>query len=55
MVDAPPTQDKILQTMQRPWELREHRQNPTQSRGAYRPYNTVKPKIAAWEPKTATR
>lgn len=54
-VDKPPTQDKILQTMQRPWELREHRMNPTQSRGAYKPYNTVIPKISAWEPKVVAR
>ncbi|KFX97529.1 hypothetical protein V495_07354 [Pseudogymnoascus sp. VKM F-4514 (FW-929)] len=54
-VDKPPTQDKILQTMQRPWELREHRMNPTQSRGAYKPYNTVVPKISAWEPKVVAR
>lgn len=54
-VDKPPTQDKILQTMQRPWELREHRMNPTQSRGAYKPYNTVIPKVSAWEPKVVAR
>ena len=55
MVDKPPTQDKILQTMQRPWELREHRMNPTQTRGAYKPYNTVKPKVSVWEPKVVAR
>ncbi|KFY18484.1 hypothetical protein V493_08589 [Pseudogymnoascus sp. VKM F-4281 (FW-2241)] len=54
-VDKPPTQDKILQTMQRPWELREHRMNPTQTRGAYKPYNTVIPKVSAWEPKVVAR
>ncbi|KAH1293938.1 hypothetical protein KXW65_008036 [Aspergillus fumigatus] len=41
MVDAPPTQDKILQTGLRAWELPEHRPNPTLSRGAYKPYSTL--------------
>lgn len=41
MVDVPPTQDKILQTGLRAWELPEHRPNPTLSRGAYKPYSTL--------------
>ncbi|KAG2017132.1 hypothetical protein GB937_005730 [Aspergillus fischeri] len=40
MVDAPPTQDKILQTGLRAWELPEHRPNLTLSRGAYKTYST---------------
>lgn len=55
MVDAPPTQDKILQTGLRAWELPEHRPNPTLSRGAYKPYSTVKPKYSAWTPVAAPR
>jgi hypothetical protein len=30
-------------------------ENLTGTRGAYRPYNTVKPKIEAWQPKVAQR
>jgi hypothetical protein len=41
MVDAPPTQDKILQTGLRAWELPEHRPNLTLSRGAYKTYSTL--------------
>lgn len=55
MVDKPPTEDKILQMGQRPWELKEHRPNPTFSRGAYKPYSTVKPKISAWDAVVAQR
>ena len=30
-------------------------ENLTGTRGAYRPYNTAKPKIEAWQPRTASR
>lgn len=30
-------------------------ENLTGTRGAYRPYNTTKPKVYGWEPKTADR
>lgn len=40
MVDAPPTQDKILQTGLRPWEMPEHRANMTLTRGAFKTYST---------------
>ncbi|KAG6850153.1 hypothetical protein H0H93_000280 [Arthromyces matolae] len=30
-------------------------ENLTGTRGAYRPYNTVSPKISAWEPKINSR
>ena len=30
-------------------------ENFTGTRGAYRPYNTTKPKLYAWEPKIAAR
>ncbi|KUJ11695.1 NADH-ubiquinone oxidoreductase subunit B17.2 [Mollisia scopiformis] len=56
MVDKPPTQDPILQTQVRPWELPDHRPNFTASRGAFKTYSTVKPKLTAWnttaEPRT---
>lgn len=40
MVDKPPTQDKLLQTNVRPWELGEHRTNGTMTRGAFKTYST---------------
>lgn len=42
--------DKLLSTGVRPWELTEHKPVMTLSRGAYRPYSTVKPKISSWTP-----
>lgn len=30
-------------------------ENLTGTRGAYRPYNTAKPKIEAWQPKVTSR
>lgn len=40
MVDAPPTQDKLLQTGLRHYEAAEHRPNLTQTRGAFKTYST---------------
>lgn len=40
LVDKPPTEDALLRTQQRAWELPEHRANPTQTRAAYKPYST---------------
>jgi hypothetical protein len=39
-VDKPPTQDPLLQTGVRAWELKEHRPNMTMGRAAYKPYST---------------
>ncbi|KAM3080993.1 hypothetical protein ACMFMF_002908 [Clarireedia jacksonii] len=55
MVDKPPTEDPILRTGVRPWELPDHRPNMTASRSAFKTYSTVKPKIEAWTPQTAER
>ncbi|EEH36135.2 NADH-ubiquinone oxidoreductase subunit B17.2 [Paracoccidioides lutzii Pb01] len=55
MVDNPPTQDVLMQTGVRPWELSEHRPNMTLSRAAYRPYSTVRPKYSAWTPVAGPR
>ena len=55
MVDAPPSEDKLLQLGQRPWEDTYPRVNYTLSRGGYRPYSTTKPKYNAWEPVAKTR
>ncbi|CAL3965790.1 unnamed protein product [Diplocarpon coronariae] len=54
-VDKPPTEDPILQTKVRSWELPDHRPNFTMTRAAYRPYSTVKPKLNAWTPVVAQR
>ncbi|KAJ6110077.1 NADH-ubiquinone oxidoreductase subunit B17.2 [Penicillium sp. IBT 16267x] len=55
MVDAPPTQDKLLQTGLRHYEAREHRPNLTQTRGAFKTYSTTRPKYSAWTPVAAPR
>ncbi|KAJ8068823.1 hypothetical protein OCU04_002515 [Sclerotinia nivalis] len=55
IVDKPPNQDPILQTGVRPWELPHHRPTFTMSRGAFKTYSTVKPKITAWTPETVER
>ncbi|KAK0099915.1 NADH dehydrogenase 1 alpha subcomplex subunit 12 ndufa12/DAP13 [Cadophora gregata] len=55
MVDKPPTEDPILKTGVRPWELPEHRPNFTQTRGAFKTYSTTKPKLNAWTPVAAQR
>ncbi|KAG5292919.1 NADH-ubiquinone oxidoreductase [Histoplasma ohiense] len=55
MVDKPPTQDAILQAGVRSWELPEHRPTMTLTRGAYKPYSTVRPKYSAWKPVAVPR
>ncbi len=40
MVDKPPSEDPILQTGVRPWEIKEHRPTMTATRARYTPYNT---------------
>ncbi|KAM3081494.1 hypothetical protein ACMFMG_004951 [Clarireedia jacksonii] len=40
MVDKPPTEDPILRTGVRPWELPDHRPNMTASRSAFKTYST---------------
>ncbi|ETN40417.1 uncharacterized protein HMPREF1541_04694 [Cyphellophora europaea CBS 101466] len=50
LVDKPPSEDKIMQMGLRPWEDHYTRINYTQSRGAYKPYSTTKPKYSAWDP-----
>lgn len=54
MVDKAPAEDPILKTGVRPWELKEHRPNFTQSRAAFKTYSTVLPKITAWNPENIT-
>ncbi|ORY72075.1 NADH ubiquinone oxidoreductase subunit NDUFA12-domain-containing protein [Pseudomassariella vexata] len=56
-VDKAPTQDPLLAYKRRPWEDADAKTIPnyTQTRGAYKPYNTVKPKHTAWVPVAAPR
>ena len=40
IVDKPPTEDALLRTGQRKWEIPEHRPNLTASRAAFKTYST---------------
>ena len=40
LVDKPPTEDPVLKTGQRSWELPDHRPNLTMSRAAFKTYST---------------
>ncbi|KAI7777253.1 hypothetical protein LA080_003842 [Diaporthe eres] len=53
-VDKPPTEDPIAKVA-RSWAKPYHIPNYTATRGAYKPYNTTKPKIDAWQPKAIAR
>jgi len=50
----PPTTDSVVQKMTPPWKA-PYFENLTGTRGAYKPYNTVAPKINAWDPKVKSR
>ncbi|KAF9516144.1 hypothetical protein BS47DRAFT_1292928 [Hydnum rufescens UP504] len=50
----PPTNDPVMQAVSPPWKA-PHVENLTGTRGAYRPYNTVVPKINAWNPSVRAR
>ncbi|OTA67972.1 NDUFA12-domain-containing protein [Hypoxylon sp. EC38] len=56
-VDKPPSQDPLLAYKRRPWEDTDAKTIPnyTLTRGAYKPYNTVKAKVTTWEPTTVER
>ncbi|KAL1840062.1 hypothetical protein VTJ49DRAFT_838 [Mycothermus thermophilus] len=55
-VDTPPNQDPLMATADaRPWAPKGHIPNRTFTRGAYKPYNTTKPKIESWQPVAAPR
>ncbi|EFX03951.1 NADH-ubiquinone oxidoreductase subunit [Grosmannia clavigera kw1407] len=55
-VDQPPTQDPLMALADsRPWVTLEHKPNYTATRGAFKTYNTTKPKISSWEPIAAPR
>ncbi|CCX32897.1 NADH ubiquinone oxidoreductase subunit NDUFA12-domain-containing protein [Pyronema domesticum] len=55
LTDKPPGQDPHLMHERRAWEPSSHVANLTWTRGAYKPYSTVKPKIEQWEPVARTR
>ncbi|PPR02476.1 hypothetical protein CVT24_002025 [Panaeolus cyanescens] len=50
----PPTNDSVMQNLSPPWQA-PYVENLTGTRGAYKPYNTVVPKINAWEPSVKPR
>ncbi|KAI0313609.1 NDUFA12-domain-containing protein [Amylostereum chailletii] len=51
---APPPEDAIMVASTPAWKA-PYVENLTGTRGAYRPYNTSKPKIEAWQPTTVAR
>ncbi|KAL0465858.1 NADH ubiquinone oxidoreductase subunit NDUFA12 domain-containing protein [Neurospora intermedia] len=55
-IDTVPTQDPIAtQAPKRPWAPEVHHPNYTTLPGAFKTFNTVKPKIQSWEPVAAPR
>ncbi|KAF5973372.1 NADH-ubiquinone oxidoreductase subunit [Fusarium bulbicola] len=54
-VDKPPTEDPLLQAGVRAFEPSRALPNFTQTRSAFKTYNTSKSKISAWEPVAAPR
>ncbi|OHW94658.1 NADH-ubiquinone oxidoreductase subunit [Colletotrichum incanum] len=55
MVDKAPTEDALLQTKTRKWEVPHVLPNFTATPGAFKTYSTTKPKIRSWEPKAIER
>ncbi|KAI5461739.1 NADH ubiquinone oxidoreductase subunit NDUFA12-domain-containing protein [Mariannaea sp. PMI_226] len=54
-LDKPPTEDPLIQAGTRHYEPRKSVFNYTQTRGAFKTYNTTKPKVQAWQPVAAER
>ncbi|KAH7033633.1 NADH ubiquinone oxidoreductase subunit NDUFA12-domain-containing protein [Microdochium trichocladiopsis] len=56
-LDKAPSQDPTVGYQRREWEDTDAKTIPnyTQTRGAYKPYSTVKSKIATWEPVAVAR
>ncbi|KAG5353696.1 NADH dehydrogenase [ubiquinone] 1 alpha subcomplex subunit 12 [Termitomyces sp. T112] len=52
--ENPPHKDPVMLNSSPPWKA-PWIENLTGTRGAYRPYNTVPPKISSWEPKVTSR
>ncbi|KAF8244710.1 putative NADH-ubiquinone oxidoreductase subunit B17.2 [Wilcoxina mikolae CBS 423.85] len=55
LTDKPPGEEPHLMHVKKPWEKPEHIPNLTFTRGAYKPYSTVLPKIQQWEPVAKSR
>jgi NADH dehydrogenase (ubiquinone) 1 alpha subcomplex subunit 12 len=56
LVDTPPNQTKAENLTVRSYPVATERfLNFTGTRGAYRPYNTTKPKVTPWQPKVGER
>ncbi|CZT21625.1 probable NADH-ubiquinone oxidoreductase subunit B17.2 [Ramularia collo-cygni] len=55
MVDKSPAEDTLLQRSIRAWEPKQHTPMLTQSRSAFKTYNTTKNKYAPWQPVAAPR
>ncbi|OAQ95751.1 hypothetical protein LLEC1_07240 [Akanthomyces lecanii] len=54
-VDAVPGDDRLLTAGTRRFEPAMPKPNYTQTRGAFKTYNTTKSKLTAWEPVAAPR
>ncbi|KAL7409524.1 NDUFA12-domain-containing protein [Mrakia frigida] len=52
--ELPPPEDPILKACTPTWK-QAHRETLTGTRGAYKPYSTVGPKIIDWTPKVSAR
>ncbi|UZJ53829.1 hypothetical protein CBS101457_003149 [Exobasidium rhododendri] len=50
----PPNADPVVQASKPTWQA-DHRDSVTGTRGAFKTYSTVRPKINTWEPKVASR
>ncbi|KAH8734021.1 NADH ubiquinone oxidoreductase subunit NDUFA12-domain-containing protein [Ilyonectria robusta] len=54
-LDTPPTEDALIKAGTRHFEPTKAIPNYTQTRGAFKTYNTTKPKIQAWQPVATPR
>jgi len=52
--ELPPNIDPTVAGARQPWQT-PHFENLSGTPGAYKPYNTTKPKFASWEPTVAAR
>ncbi|KAF8529156.1 NDUFA12-domain-containing protein [Hysterangium stoloniferum] len=50
----PPAEDKVMQAVTPPW-LAPYRENLTGTRGAFKTYDTVAPRVYSWKPQATSR
>ncbi|KAF8591550.1 NDUFA12-domain-containing protein [Ramaria rubella] len=50
----PPPEDKVMHALTPSWKA-PWRENLTGTRGAYKPYDTVSPRLYSWDPKPTPR